>query len=311
MELALATLADKKLYKYRAIDPHHPEYVSRILTHNELYFPSPREFNDPWESKPQFVAGPVHDPQYRQRLVTVITSMMRNDPGIDREAVRRRAEQHTQEEVEALVTAFIPEYWEALERYRVCSFCSSSRIALLWSHYANAHEGFCLEFDASTDIFGGAFRVAYQDEYPSLDIADDDDWALLKASILTKSSDWSYEEEYRLVSAEPGNDELLSVSNKKFVFPPNLLTAVIFGAQMEAKDRKQLIKWADQGETSPTYREATLSATKYELEIRPIEGDVEEEIREEEEQGEKEAITGRQIFWAVVAFLILVYFLSG
>ncbi len=42
-----------------------------------------------------------------------------------------------------------------------------------------------------------------------------------------------------------------------------------------------------------------------------IESDVEEEIREEEEQGEKEGITGRQIFWAVVAFLILVYFLSG
>jgi hypothetical protein len=42
-----------------------------------------------------------------------------------------------------------------------------------------------------------------------------------------------------------------------------------------------------------------------------IESDVEEEIREEEEQGKKEGITGRQIFWAVVAFLILVYFLSS
>ena len=41
------------------------------------------------------------------------------------------------------------------------------------------------------------------------------------------------------------------------------------------------------------------------------ESDVEEEIREEEEQDEKEGITGRQIFWAVVAFLILVYFLSS
>jgi len=42
-----------------------------------------------------------------------------------------------------------------------------------------------------------------------------------------------------------------------------------------------------------------------------IESHVEEEIWEEEEQGEKEGITGRQIFWAVVAFLILVYFLSS
>ena len=34
-------------------------------------------------------------------------------------------------------------------------------------------------------------------------------------------------------------------------------------------------------------------------------------IKTEEQQDEKEGITGRQIFWAVVAFLILVYFLSS
>jgi len=41
------------------------------------------------------------------------------------------------------------------------------------------------------------------------------------------------------------------------------------------------------------------------------ESDVEEEIREEEKQGEKEGITAKQVILAVVAFLILVYFLSS
>ncbi len=33
-----------KLYKYRKINPH----TYRIFTHNELYFPSPKKFNDPF-----------------------------------------------------------------------------------------------------------------------------------------------------------------------------------------------------------------------------------------------------------------------
>ena len=42
-----------------------------------------------------------------------------------------------------------------------------------------------------------------------------------------------------------------------------------------------------------------------------FEPDVVEEIPEEEEKGEKEGITAKQVIWAIVAFLILVYFLSS
>lgn len=32
---------------------------------------------------------------------------------------------------------------------KVCSFCESPRKLLMWSHYANCHKGFCVEYDLS------------------------------------------------------------------------------------------------------------------------------------------------------------------
>ncbi len=106
--------------------------------------------------------------------------------------------------------------------------------------------------------------------------------------------------------------------------PDNLLAGIIFGVRMP-KENRNVIRKVLAGKDIK-YKEAVLKKNRFELEIVPwtggsqlrglkeekerVESDVEEEIREEEEQGEKEGITGRQIFWAVVAFLILVYFLS-
>lgn len=41
------------LYKYCALNERNFQYMERIFTHNELRFPSPREFNDPFDSKIQ------------------------------------------------------------------------------------------------------------------------------------------------------------------------------------------------------------------------------------------------------------------
>lgn len=39
------------LYKYYSLNTNNVHHRERIFMHNELYFPSPRVFNDPFDSK--------------------------------------------------------------------------------------------------------------------------------------------------------------------------------------------------------------------------------------------------------------------
>lgn len=41
------TIEPQFLYKYYTFN----KYTERIFTHNEIYFPAPKEFNDPFDSK--------------------------------------------------------------------------------------------------------------------------------------------------------------------------------------------------------------------------------------------------------------------
>ena len=68
--------------------------------------------------------------------------------------------------------------------------------ALISSHHQLS--GIALEFDASTDIFGHAMKVTYQNDYPSIDITEPDEDINLRLSVLTKAQIWAYEGEYRL-----------------------------------------------------------------------------------------------------------------
>ena len=47
--------APKFLYKYYSLNKNNAHHRARIFTHNELYFPSPKIFNDPFDSKIQLV----------------------------------------------------------------------------------------------------------------------------------------------------------------------------------------------------------------------------------------------------------------
>jgi hypothetical protein len=61
MELAINTLPEKRLYRFQSINHDRLGRSSRIFAHNELYFASPTQLNDPWESKPHISIGDLGD----------------------------------------------------------------------------------------------------------------------------------------------------------------------------------------------------------------------------------------------------------
>ncbi len=268
MELAIDTLPEKRLYRFRSVDHERLERSSRIFTHDELYFASPTQLNDPWEAKPHIVVGDLSDPAYKAKYVPWAFQMMmadrpENDPG----RVREWLESHTQERAEELAQEQRDQYHKSLEGYRICSFSDNAAHPLLWSHYSSSHRGFCLEFDASTDIFGHAMKVTYQNEYPSIDITEPDDDMNLRVSVLTKAQFWAYEGEYRLVSMEPNEPGALPVNDHVFHFPAHLLTGIIFGCQMPQADRDLIMHWSGDRAGDIQYRRMVKSATSFALEV--------------------------------------------
>lgn len=94
------------------------------------------------------------------------------------------------------------------------SACNDS--LLMWSHYGNNHDGICIEFDANSDFFTGKYKysalgepceyyknvgeltkVTYSKARPLF--IDPAELQNDTKSWLTKSYDWAYEQEYRII----------------------------------------------------------------------------------------------------------------
>jgi len=92
-------------------------------------------------------------------------------------------------------------------------------------------------------LFRFAAKVEYRKEYPRWAPSDIIDNRRVMELILTKSSDWSYEEEYRLVNiAAPPSSSFLQLHGDFFRLPSGALKSVIMGCEAHHKTIAALIK---------------------------------------------------------------------
>jgi len=140
-----------------------------------------------------------------------------------------------------------------IEKFRVSCFTESPYSMLMWAHYANNHEGFCIEYEIPPykepyiklyhnlmPVIYGNERVSVLDQCvrllqqpePTADIL----WDIFKYGLLMKSTDWKYQNEWRLISY----DNLLSKDdsyNCQFF----KIKRVFLGNRMKAQDRMKII----------------------------------------------------------------------
>ncbi|WP_436462761.1 DUF2971 domain-containing protein [Acinetobacter seifertii] len=115
---------------------------------------------------------------------------------------------------------------------------------LMWSHYANNHKGFMLEFrykKIENNFKNLPIPVIYTDEYPNLNVP----WNVKNLSenenlisefiakqLLTKSTVWEYEKEFRDTSHE-------GLFKK---YKPSMLSSVVLGSEIDDEDEKAIKK---------------------------------------------------------------------
>ena len=185
-------LIQQYLYKYRKIDSN----LEKILINNEMWFSSPIDFNDPFDCQ-----------------IKVDTNNNYNEIF---DFLKKNLVDLSIEEIGKISSDLYlnPEKWdnfvnqssrETINSNGICCFCSNFDNILLWSHYADNHKGICLKFDVLKDLdfFVYPLNIIYQRNYPVFNYLKNKE-RLTDFLIKTKSDDWSYEREVRVLKFEKG-----------------------------------------------------------------------------------------------------------
>jgi len=154
----------------------------------------------------------------------------------------------------------------------VSCFSTKNNSILMWSHYANKHQGICLEFttgkyplvkadsDSKVHVFQ---KVKYlrADRYPEVSLKNflDASPQTLNA-ILCKAFEWRYEKEWRLV---------VDHGEAGVCYQKESLSGVIFGLNME-DDLKVKVRALLVGNPGVLFYQAKRSKTKYGVSIERL-----------------------------------------
>lgn len=246
------------LFKYQPFN----EYSLQNMEKSEVYFAQKSKLNDPHEigfqlesyddfkSKEIFLAKRrekyFKDSGYLDSIITMLSS----------EQEEKKYREDTKYLSELILNAGI------------LSLTTDPKNRLMWSHYANSYQGFCLEFESSFlqkhDI--PVYPADYVSEHPILSICELRDWQyqtiksqfphftlvdlhqyyqqnfksyrseltqqLLISMLTAKHMDWKYEDEWRYISINHGPIKYNS-SNLK---------SIIFGSKMTEDSKKIITK---------------------------------------------------------------------
>jgi hypothetical protein len=253
------------LYKYRT---WQSDYSKNILLKNEIYFSSSDQFNDPFDaSLPYKYSDAELTPEnIRKKLF---------------EIGRRINPQMSKEELEIEVTTrqnsgifTNGQYWKDFypgfkiqmqNTFGIFCLTEKKDDILMWSHYSNSHQGFCIGFDSkiifeATQCTLGPIR--YENEFPTMPLFNYGPQDLLRL-VMTKSKHWEYECEARMI-------KMLS-PNKSFEVPNEAFKEIIFGCKINAKTKEELINLCRSKFNQIKFFDAKLNDSNFKLDIIPFE----------------------------------------
>lgn len=227
----------KILYKYRCWDGF--DLHKKILLDTELFLPSPKRFNDPFDCKIP-VAYYLLESDHNLRKKYFPEMVKRHFPNYNQAQTDREVERLESErfytDFRRMVDYDQSYYEEFCSRWGVFSMSATPLSTLMWAHYSNNHRGFCLGFDpkklfSDSNSFGGGGEVTYKEKFPV--IRPDQDFMLQSfVQMYTKSKEWEYEKEYR-VDKLGGADSVVNYNS-------NALVEIYFGINMPTHERNEV-----------------------------------------------------------------------
>lgn len=244
------------LYKYRSLNGNSQERTLDIIQNCRLYWPSPIDFNDPFDCRPLH----IYEGTPSQHKLNAKRAANYFGDGKNRPDRRRQTKENRKLSPDDIVRSLDKSNEHLLSKMGVCSLAERPDSLLMWSHYADSHKGICLGFEPSIDAidFACAFPVKYSTSRPVLNaIRPFDANENAEKSVLTKYEGWSYERERRMIDQK--------ISERKKPFPPSALIQIIFGTQCSQDVYELVAQAVYQSECKPKFFQAKQSKEEYSL----------------------------------------------
>ena len=254
-DLKLANMPEL-LFKYRPIDEHSLE----ALQGDFLFSSQPQIFNDPFEGPIEISIPEAKGNMYQKVYddVRVKNSFLPNRQvksshdliesiaigfgGSYDDVARNFPDFDTIQELSRISDIKAEESIRILQRsarnmYNICCFSASNDNELMWSHYAKNHTGFCIGYgikELNNNMTHLTFPVIYtQKGYLCINRIEDITGNLCMYALTIKSTNWSYENEWRTFfpANPPAHKEKMPTPKSVFI-----------GAKTSATDINKLVK---------------------------------------------------------------------
>lgn len=248
-------------YKYRGID----EKVLEAFKNDTLYFSAVSNFNDPYECAMSLPYEQMQEQAY-ERWIEILKPCLipgfhseRDDYASQDKLVRKIAQgfkipkedlydiENMWKLTDNLLRGKIAEMKKETiqigdEIYRVCSFSEINNSLLMWAHYSNNHQGFCLGYnfkEVHDDLTELMLPVIYNDDL--LEITKHlfpnngrTNYSLVMYAMTRKSTEWIYEREWRIITSAYNTEK----SQPRKVQVPK---SVFLGTRIIEKNKNKII----------------------------------------------------------------------
>jgi hypothetical protein len=254
------------LCKYQSLtSPHTLENLQK----RQLWFSKPEKLNDPFDCAAPYLIDPNVTEDEWQSAYKQLSRLARD--GLSKttaEEMRARyfsegkLNQKFKDDYVKIVIALIDKNPRTYEKIGVVCLAEEPDNILMWSHYSNGHRGICLEFDTKYFPLNDSLRlhrVQYKRNYPIIKLV-----SLLSRTLLyptplvTKSTRWKYEREWRLLS-EHGDTAIK--------YDIHALKAIYFGCAMSKPDIDRILRLP--AKSVPRLYQMKRSEKEFKLEYEP------------------------------------------
>lgn len=254
------------IFKYRSVT----ESSLKNLQDGTVWLADPRSLNDPYDcahfidmsrmnqefmrNMPPHLAEELPPDKFTPDVLLQLSNSV--DPEgflIDTLLSDKSTEQRDQvkeamrQVVHALHEDMVREQSENLKgAFKLCSFSERLDSSLMWSHYANYHKGFCIEYDVSNFppldyrsrfLYPVIYTDSVFDATPHfMKGVEHDSFNNLHLNLagLCKAIDWSYEREWRLLFAN-------GVLREAQAYPMGKPKAVYLGSHIQSENQEQIL----------------------------------------------------------------------
>jgi hypothetical protein len=206
------------LYKYRPLN----NFTNSIISNSSFWFARADSFNDPFDCNLTEERN-IKLSDFRKYITELGFS---NDAIINNVELAKRAPSIIREQA-------IKTRTKTINSYGLLALSENFDSILMWTHYANSHTGIvlCLDLLEDPDFFISPLKVNYQKTYNPVNFfSRETDLDYVKKIIATKSKEWEYEQEIRIVKDSVGEHS----------FNKSLIKKVYFGCKCKVEEKLRI-----------------------------------------------------------------------